>query len=190
MAKKTKPKRIQAESANPKSDPPKTAQPRTTARKRRAPLKLRGLPPDEQIGLLSAEIDRVRRREEARLIRIARKAGYFKRRIPNAELLKLLTPGGGKTPKSSQLYRLENTMARTKSKATEEERRLDTRRKILLGSFLIAQIEHKPEIRAMVEDELEQFLDLHRDPKVAAANKALLKDFLTKAPGNAKPGTA
>ncbi|WP_419739473.1 hypothetical protein [Ruegeria sp.] len=146
-----------------KKTKPRTGKPspREPARKPSPRLKLNGLPPAEQIALLGAEAKRVRQREEARLIRTARKAGYFDRRVTNAELIRRLRPEVDRPVKQSQLQKLETRMARTKRKATEEERRLDVRRKILLGSFLIAQLEHKPEIKTLVQDELPNFLDQH-----------------------------
>ena len=136
-------------------------------------------PVADRLAALRADIDRVRTREEARLIRVARKAGYFKRRVKTADLARLFAPVLETHEKASQLEQLEVKMTATKRKATAEERRLDARRKILLGSFLIAQFEHKPDLKADMQPELEKFLDLHKDAKVATANKALLADFLT-----------
>ena len=64
------------------------------------------------------------------------------------------------------------------SRQSAQERRDDTRRKILLGSFLIAQFEHKPEMLAQMQPEIEQFLDQHKDKTVAQANKSLLSEWL------------
>lgn len=135
-------------------------------------------PVAERLASLGADIDRVRAREETRLIRIAREAGYFKRRIRTDTLRHLFAPCADTPSQLSQLKRLEMKMTALKRKATAEERRLDARRKILLGSFLIAQFEHKPDLKAEMQPELDRFLDQHRDAKVAAGNKALLADFL------------
>ena len=132
----------------------------------------------ERLAALDADIDRVRTREEARLIRVARKAGYFKRRFRTDALARLFATALENHGKASQLRQLEVKMTTLKRKSTAEERRLDARRKILLGSFIIAQFEHKPELRAQMQPELEKFLDLHRDARVAKANKDLLADFL------------
>ena len=152
--------------------------PETGRRKRRPPLRLTGLPPEEQLALLKAEIEWRRKNEEARLIRTAHRAGYFRRRVTSAQLTRMLTPTEDEPAVTSQLMKLEIRMANVKTKATAEERRLDTRRKILLGAFLIAQAAHKPEIKAMVKAELPGFLNQHRDAKVAANNKALLAEYL------------
>jgi len=132
----------------------------------------------ERLAGIRSDIDRVRAREEARLIRVARKAGYFNRRFRTAEVERLFAAGLDRKVKTSQLRQLEMKMTALKRKATAEQRRLDARRKILLGSFLIAQFEHKPDLKAQMQPELDRFLDLHRDPGVAKANKALLADFL------------
>ena len=55
-----------------------------------------------------------------------------------------------------------------------QDRRDDTRRKILLGSFLIAQFEHDPTLLDQMQGEIIRFLDQHKDPNVAAGNKLLL----------------
>lgn len=138
-------------------------------------------PMAERIATLEADIARVRSREEARLIRVARKAGYFRTRISTAGIKALFETAPRQTPRTprhSQLTKLETEMTRLTHQTTAEARRDDARRKILLGAFLIAQFEHKPKLRAEMTPELDQFLDQHRDPKVAAANKALLADFL------------
>ena len=152
--------------------------PATSKRKRHPRLRLVGLPPAEQFALLKKEVERRRKVEEARLIRCAHRAGHFKRRITNAQLECLFKSTGYEPVVTSQLLKLETKMAKARSKATAEERRLDARRKILLGSFLIAQAQHKPDVKAMVRAELPGFLDQHRDEKVAAGNKELLKEYL------------
>ena len=132
----------------------------------------------DRLAAFEADIARVRTREEARLIRVARKAGVFSRRIRTADLARMFATALDTHVKTSQLRQLEVKMTTFKRKTTAEERRLDARRKILLGSFLIAQFEHKPELKAQMQPELEQFLDQHRDAMVATANKELLADFL------------
>lgn len=145
---------------------------RTRTRAKRRPR----VPLPERLPVLAAEIKRVRTREETRLLRIARKAGYFRRRHSTAQIQALFQPGDD-TPRTSQLARLEDTMKRTKRQVSEQARRDDARRKILLGAFLIAQFNHKPALRDQLRAELIAFLDQHPDPGVVAANKALLAEF-------------
>lgn len=127
-----------------------------------------------------ANIERVRKREEARLIKLAKKAGLFDWRIKTADLEALLSSGlKALDPRQqSQLSKLETAMAQAKKKQSEHERRQDAQRKILLGSFLIAQMRHKPVLKADLIPELEQFLDQHKDPNIAKRNKELLKEWL------------
>ena len=124
--------------------------------------------------------EQVRKREELRLIKIANKTGLFTKRISTAQLESLFRDGIEVLGhlKESQLLRLEIEMAKAKKGQSEEARREDTRRKILLGSFLIAQMEHKPVLRADMVAELDQFLELHKDPKAVERNKELLKEWL------------
>ena len=128
---------------------------------------------------MQAEIDRIRLREEKRLISIAQKLGYFDRAIKTPELVALLKDALAKHPvKHSQLRKLEDRMTQAKRKNATEERRLDARRKILLGAFLMAQVDHRPEEFGWVARELEKFLDSHDNKDVAASNKAVLADWL------------
>lgn len=132
-----------------------------------------------RIAALEKDVDRVRTREEGRLLRVARKAGYFDQRMSNAELMARLAPSRETPPPPSQLNKLEAALMNMKRKSAAEERREDARRKILLGAFLIAQFEQKPDLKAQMQPELERFLDQHRDANVAAGNRELLADFLT-----------
>ena len=81
-------------------------------------------------------------------------------------------------------------MAKAMSAKNDEARREDTRRKILLGSFLIAQMEHKPVLRADMVAELDQFLELHKDPNAVVRNKELLKEWLVPVSPEQKAGAA
>ena len=141
---------------------------------------------------LTVQRDKVRAREEARLLLVAKKLGLFEWRITTAELEQMFTKGlkACDPQKQSQLSRLETEMVKIKQKRSEEERRLDARRKILLGSFIIAQMEHKPVLKADLIPELVQFLELHKDPKAVERNKDLLKDWLHSGPTVASSGEA
>ena len=132
-----------------------------------------------------ARVAKVRKREEARLIKLAEKAGLFQWRLSSAQLETLLRDGlaAADTKRQSQLLRLENDVKLTKKRQSEQARE-DAQRKILLGSFLIAQMEHKPALKVEMASELERFLDLHKEPKVAERNKELLKKWL---PTGGKP---
>ena len=129
---------------------------------------------------LKAKVDQVRDREEARLLRVARQKGFFRKRWKTAELEDAIEKlcAEHEAARQSQLSLLEVKLKVQTTKQNAQERREDTRRKILLGSFLIAQLEHKPALRDMLLPELEPFLDQHKNKEIAAQNKALLKDWL------------
>lgn len=133
-----------------------------------------------RLELLEAEAARIRAREEARLLRIAKAAGFFDLRYSSAEIASVFAALKEAKPKArlSQLKNVETKMTILKSKTSQEARRIDTRRKILLGAFLMAQIEHRPKEFTWVADELEKFLDQHENPEMAASNKVILADFL------------
>ena len=127
-----------------------------------------------------ARVAKVRKREEARLIKLAEKAGLFQWRLSSVQLEALLLDGlaAADTQRQSQLLKLENDVKLTKKRQSEQARREDAQRKILLGSFLIAQMEHKPTLKAEMATELEQFLNLHKEPNIAERNKELLRKWL------------
>ena len=127
-----------------------------------------------------ARVAKVRKREEARLIKLAEKAGLFQWRLSSVQLEALLRDGlaAADTQRQSQLLKLENDVKLTKKRQSEQARREDAQRKILLGSFLIAQMEHKPTLKAEMATELEQFLNLHKEPNIAERNKELLRKWL------------
>ena len=129
---------------------------------------------------LKSKVHQVRSREEARLIRIAAQKGFFRKRWKTSELESAFEKlcKDHDTPRQSQLAQLEVKLKVQTTKQSAQERREDTRRKILLGSFLIAQLEHKPALREMLLPELEPFLDQHKNKDIAAQNKALLKEWL------------
>ena len=94
---------------------------------------------------LDDEIERVRTREERRLIRLARKAGYFQFRFRNDEILAMFKEAFLSEPRRrSTLDRLE---ARREAHYAGHRAR-DARRKALLGGFLVAQCRHKPGVHA------------------------------------------
>lgn len=133
----------------------------------------------QDLSKMQAEIDRIRKREEARLIRAAKSVGYFDRAVKTPELTALLKSGLADLPvKHSQLRKLEDKLAMTKAKLSDAERKLDARRKILLGAFLMAQVKHRPEEFTWVPRALADFLDSHENKDVAASNKAVLDDWL------------
>lgn len=134
---------------------------------------------EERIAWLDAEAARVRLREERRLVRLARKAGYFDCRIATAELARLFEGflGGGGFP-PSQLARLEAQAARDRSRRSRASRAEDARRKAVLGAFLVAQFRHRPERLARLRPDIEEHLRSHSSDATAAANLAFMAGFL------------
>lgn len=134
---------------------------------------------DPRIEALQAKIDTVQKREEARLIKLARSAGYFERRALSGDVRAMFDAFvAASKPKQSQLTRLQKEIKTMAARQSAQDRRDDTRRKILLGSFLIAQFEHKPELLAQMQSEIERFLEQHKDKTVVQTNKSLLNEWL------------
>ena len=128
----------------------------------------------ESLDALDAEIGRVREREEKRLLRMARKAGYFHVRIKNAEFDRLFRETFLAEPRRpSTLARLE----RRRDAHYAGRRARDARRKALLGGFVVAQCRHKPEVHARMVPEIRSWLGTHRNPNVGARNVEALEGF-------------
>ncbi len=129
----------------------------------------------ESLDALDDEIARVRKREERRLIRLARKAGLFHVRMLNHELDDLFRePLLAEARRPSALARLE-----TRRDAHYAGRRAkDARRKALLGGFVVAQCRHKPHFHAAMVPDIREWLLSHRSEKVGARNVEALSGFL------------
>ena len=128
----------------------------------------------ESLDALDAEIARVREREERRLIRMARKAGYFRLRIRNEEFNRLFREAFMAEP------RRLSTLARLESRRDAHyagRRARDARRKALLGGFVVAQCRHKPDVHARIVPEIRTWLGSHRNPRVGARNVEALEGF-------------
>lgn len=134
----------------------------------------------KRLAEMEAQVKRLRERDEARVLRLARRAGVFDQYWTLPELLACLTEfaEARKTGRASQLKIAEDRMVRAKKVESEEERKLDARRKILLGSFLLARFDRFPAERERMQGEIFRFLDTHKDENVRARNKALLADIL------------
>ncbi len=100
----------------------------------------------ETLNALDVEIAREREREEARLIRLARKAGFFHVRMENEEIDALFRkPLLAEVRRPSTLARLEG---RRDAHYAGHRARDARRRKALLDGFVVAQCRHKPDVHA------------------------------------------
>ena len=134
----------------------------------------------ERIQELSAKAETVEARLNARILKVSRAAGLFDRKWTIAELQSALSEMMDNQEKTrmSQLSQIKSKLKATERQEAERKRREHARRMILLGSFLIAQWRHKPDLFATMLPELEPFLDTHTDEGVAKLNKELLSDIL------------
>ena len=113
----------------------------------------------ESLDALDAEIARVREREERRLIRLARKAGFFHVRMKNEEIDALLRePLLAEARRPSTLARLEER----RDSHYAGRRARDARRKALLGGFVVAQCRHKPAVHTAMVPDIREWLLSHR----------------------------
>lgn len=128
----------------------------------------------ETLDALDAEIARLRKREEARLIRLAGKAGFFHVRMKNEEIEALF-----REPLLAEVRR-PSTLARLEGRRDAHyagRRARDARRKALLGGFVVAQCLHKPDVHAAMVPDIKEWLLSHRSEKVGARNVEDLSDF-------------
>ena len=129
----------------------------------------------ETLDALDAEIERVRRREERRLINLARKAGLFQVRIKNDELAEIFTQVLTTERRPSKLARLE--IRRDAQFAGRQAR--DARRKALLGGFVVAQCRRKPKLHAKLVPDIRTWLGTHRVKSVGKRNIEAFEGFFT-----------
>lgn len=129
---------------------------------------------------LAAAIKRVEDREHARLIMLATKAGFFERKISTPEIKDMFTGflAALETPRQSQLQALKRKLSREQQKIKQRERIALVRKKILLGSFFIAQARHKPKFLPSLRANLLSFLELDKNKDRIQRNKTLLYAFL------------
>ena len=113
----------------------------------------------EDLDALDAEIARVRAREERRLARLADKAGYFRRRMRNEEILDLFAAAFAEVPKRpSTLARLETR----RDLLFSGPRARDARRKALLGAFVVTRCRRRPDVHAALVPDIREFLWSHQ----------------------------
>lgn len=136
---------------------------------------------------MEAEAAALRRAAEARLIRIAGQVGFFEAVVTNAELVRALSAAMVRQPRDlslpprvtlNKLGKINDRILMAKARQSKEERARDARRKILLGSFLISEFQHDPDLLERMRGKLSDYLNLHKDAHVRAANRALLEDVL------------
>lgn len=75
--------------------------------------------------------------------------------------------------------RLRRERGRLQARLSSEERKRDTRRKILLGSLVLARLDSEPALRALMERELPGFLTRPEDRR--------LFEGIVRLPGSAPP---
>ncbi len=135
----------------------------------------------ERIAWLDAEIERVRTREERRLVKVARRAGYFEHRFTSAQIAGMVEVAlRDGSPGASSLSKLRARADRIRSRQRKSSRAEDARRKAILGAFLVAQFRHKPDMLALLRADIEEHLRSHRSASVAAANLTFITGLLDR----------
>jgi len=118
---------------------------------------------------IEGEIARVRAREEKRLLTMAEKAGYFDWRMPSKDLKSMFEAGLFLEPrKRSTLAKLTKRLRRLSTSRRSD----DTKRKIILGGFVVAQCRHKPDLHVRLAEDITAYFGPTR-------NRDHLADFLT-----------
>jgi len=139
---------------------------------------------------IEGEIARVRAREEKRLLTLADKAGLFDWRIPSQDLRTLFDAARAVKPrKPSQLFKLRKRLNRL-----AKARRSDaTKRKIILGGFVVAQCRHKPDLHTRLAADITAYFDAskNRDPLagfLADPHHTSVSDTSKQSEAEATPG--
>lgn len=129
---------------------------------------------------MNAKLTKVEAREHARLIRIAQKSGFLDIKLTTSEIEAVFDAFMKSTDKKrlSQLKKLRLTLKRTQSAEKKTARRASERKKILLGSFFVAQARHKHKFVPGVRKQLMAFLEADKNAARVMRNKALLSVFL------------
>ena len=129
----------------------------------------------EFLDKLDEEIDRVRTRDDRRLNRLARQAGFFKVHVRSDEILAMFAElVGSERRRWSRLALLEERRAAHYA----GRRARDARRKALLGGFLVAQCRHKPDVHARLSQDIRKWLASHRSKSVGERNVKAVEGFL------------
>lgn len=125
---------------------------------------------------IRAELARVRAREEKRLLKIAYQAGLFDWRIPSKDLQSTFEAVLAiKKRKTSQLFKLTKRLHR----ASKSKRQDETKRKIILGGFIVAQCRHKPDLHAKLAHDIREYFKQTSTHQSRQRNLDYLADFLT-----------
>lgn len=138
---------------------------------------------------IEGEIARVRAREEKRLLTMAEKAGYFDWRMPSKDLKSMFEAGLFLEPrKRSTLAKLRKRLNRL-----AKARRSDaTKRKIILGGFIVAQCRHKPDLHARLAEDITAYFGptRNRDPLAGflAESDTSVSDTSKQSEAEATPG--
>ena len=133
----------------------------------------------DRISAIKAEIDRLRERDERRLVAAARKAGWFRFRQPAARTEAMFRRAiESDAPPPSTLLKLEGRLQAARSRAGKDTRATDARRKALLGGFLVAQFRHKPDILDTLRPDIDAHIAGHPSAETAARNRGFMAGFL------------
>ena len=129
---------------------------------------------------MQSHLAKVEEREHARLIRIAKKSGFLDIKLTTPEIEAVFAEFMKATDKVrvSQLKKLREQVARKENTERKSARRSTERKKILLGSFFVAQARHKPNFAPRVRNHLISFLEADKNKARVSRNKALLAVFL------------
>ncbi len=133
----------------------------------------------ERIAALEAEVDRLRERDERRLIAAARKAGWFRVRQSAVRTEAMFRRAiEGDAPPPSTLLKLEGRLQAARSRAGKDARANDARRKALLGGFLVAQFRHRPDVLDALRPDIDAHIAGHPSAETATRNRDFMAGFL------------
>ncbi len=121
------------------------------------------------------QIKQALQKAEARFIKRADKAGWFKVQIPSRDIVTGLAAilAFDTYPASSW-----SQLKQKRNRIVAKSRGGGVRRKVILGGFVVAQCRHKPDLHKAFANAIKAYLCEHPKPAIAEKNIAALAGFL------------
>ena len=148
-----------------------------------APPERRGRGPgrslEERVTAAETRLVRLRQNAETQLLRAAEKARVYDYKFTTLQLQTLMQEIVAREPRPlSLLRRSKMELEQLKARKAKSSRKDMGRTKALLGSFMVAQWRHKPDLHGEMAPDLRNHLAAHPRPEMAQANLDFMAGLL------------
>ena len=134
---------------------------------------------EERVTAAEARLVRLRQNAETQLLRAAEKARVYDYKFTAMQLQTLMQEIVAREPRPlSLLRRSKMELEQLKARKAKSSRKDMGRTKALLGSFMVAQWRHKPDLHAELAPDLRDHLGAHKRPEMAQANLDFMAGLL------------